>query len=83
MRFLAKTMTIIAICFLFGCSDSEPIHDVTWYREHPKERKLKIEECRNGTREKRLTSNCNSAGRAEYDETFSPKNDAMPSINSN
>jgi len=79
MRAFYLTAALVAIAALAGCDDG-PRHDAAWYRAHPQERAAKLKECADGTREKRLTSNCESAKTAEGEAIFGKSANRYPSI---
>ena len=70
MKTFYRFAVITSLICLFGCNN-EVEHDVAWYRAHPVERKAKIQECLNGTRDNRVfNANCDNAKVAEGAEIF-------------
>lgn len=81
MKIIIKATFVVFLLVLFGCNQ-EKEHDVAWYREHPTERKAKLQECLNGTRDNRIfNANCDNAKVAEGAEIFSNKKDVIIDLN--
>ncbi|WP_156955888.1 EexN family lipoprotein [Solidesulfovibrio alcoholivorans] len=81
MKIIIKATFVVALLVLFGCNQ-EKEHDVAWYREHRTERKAKLQECLNGTRDNRIfNANCDNAKVAEGAEIFSNKKDVIIDLN--
>jgi hypothetical protein len=54
---------------LVGCGE-EKVHDVQYYLDHPEERKVQVEKCRNNPGELGNKPNCQNALTAEARSSF-------------
>ena len=66
-----NTFLILMASFLLlaGCKE-EKVYDVQYYLDHPEERKIQIEKCRNNPGELESTPNCKNAFTAEVRRSF-------------
>lgn len=80
MKKLTVLLLVVMASAISACQDSEPMHDVQYYLDHPKERAEKITECGNNPGEKAKEPNCINAFEAEYKAIFRKENEGMPKI---
>jgi hypothetical protein len=61
-----------------GCSPEEPVRTVSWFREHPEERKAILARCSDDPGHLRQTPNCVNASQAEGQESIGHWKDLPP-----
>lgn len=76
---MKKLMMIAAVAgVLAGCSESEPVQTVDWYKEHKAERLAMLEKCRDNPGEKQLTPNCTNAKQADKEVSNARRGYVLP-----
>ncbi len=76
---MKKLMVIVTtVTILAGCSESEPVQTVDWYKEHNAERLAMLEKCRNNPGEKQLTPNCMNAKQADNEASNARRGYVQP-----
>ncbi len=77
---IASVLVQLSICGfgLAGCSREEPARTVSWYREHPEDRKAMITRCSDDPGHFGQTPNCVNASRAEGQESIGHWKDLPP-----
>ena len=61
-----------------GCSPEEPARTVSWYREHPEDRKAMLGRCTDDPGRLGQTPNCVNASQAEGQESIGHWKDLPP-----
>jgi hypothetical protein len=72
-----KIIILAAIALgLTGCKEEETpevVQSVEWYKEHPTERAVQLDQCKSDPGELALTPNCVNASRAQESTTWTAR----------
>lgn len=76
---MKKLVMIAAVAaVLAGCSESELVQTVDWYKEHKAERLAMLEKCRDNPGEKQLAPNCVNAKHADKEVSNARRGYVLP-----